>query len=114
MNSISVLHTAVQARFYKSSKQLVDTCKHDLFHSADSLRLSELPRLTRGFWNNEPLAINVTRGSRGEFIPNHEEIADFIPLHVNREEGTPQSNVYRAVINILIIQTAFLSCLAPK
>eukprot|EP00973_Karenia_brevis_P019080 2616097-Karenia_brevis.AAC.1 len=73
MNSISALHTAVQARFYKSSQQHVDNCTKDLFNSVDSLKLSELPRLTRSFWDNEPIVSNITRGRRGEFLPGHEE-----------------------------------------
>ena len=101
MNSIAALHTAVQARFYKSSKLHVDFCTQKLLNSVDGLKLSELPHLARHFWNNAPPASNITKGSRGAFLPGHEddhELAELRQLHINREEGTPQSNVYRALL----------------
>ena len=48
-HSMSALHTAIQAKFLKSSSAVIDECKDQLLSSVDNLKLSKLPNSARSF-----------------------------------------------------------------
>ena len=63
IRSIGLTFTATKARFSNANFSSIQSLHTDLVNSIDDLPLSSASRLTRSYWSDAPIILNILNGS---------------------------------------------------
>ena len=63
MRSLDITFTSTKARFLNANSSLIHLLHRDLLNSIDDLPLASASSLSRAFWSDEPIILNISNGS---------------------------------------------------
>ena len=108
IRSFDITFTATKARFLNSKFSLMQRLHTDLLNSIDHLHLSAAHRLTRSFWQGDPIILNILQGSEccalyRSFEADNDLISSAVSAAVAADKKV-QKHVYK------VLSETFLNC----